>query len=96
VDTTVRHLSHCGNDPGPGRPGHVHHDVCRDEHPDVDDATWAAYGDRYPGSYCRWLTDTLPGQRELERRQRGLEAQELWLRVHRPTITTSTMRKVSA
>jgi hypothetical protein len=66
----------CRNNPGPGEEGHVHHDACRCEHPDVPDDLWEAYGDRYPGSYCRWLTGTAAGQRHLEQRRARLH--ELW------------------
>jgi hypothetical protein len=67
--------------PPPGSPGHDHWGGPR---PDaVPPSIWVAYGDRYPGSYCRWLTDSTAGQAELERRRRQREAEALWLRVQR-------------
>jgi hypothetical protein len=82
---TLRFKHHDENPP-PGEPGHDH---WGSERPvTVSHDVWRAYGDRYPGSVCRWLTDTPAGQRGLvrrreqrERERRQQNANALWLRV---------------
>jgi hypothetical protein len=43
-----------GTNPPPGQPGHDHWGGPRPR--GVSRRTWQAYGDRYPGSACRWLS----------------------------------------
>ncbi len=66
----------CSTDPAdnppPGEPGHDHWGDKRP--PGLPKALWRTYGDRYPGSYCRWLTDTPAGQAELDRRREQVSA----------------------
>jgi hypothetical protein len=80
---TSTHKNHRRNNPDPGREGHIHHDAAREDHPRVSDAIWAAYGDHYPGSRCRRLTQANAERLELALRSRQRLADELWMRVQR-------------
>jgi hypothetical protein len=87
--TRYAHRRRGPNSP-PGQPGHDHWGSPRpaDVHPDV----WRAYGDRYPGSYCRWASGqdwycpgAMSGADCAEHRDRLARAQAaaaLWRRVH--------------
>lgn len=51
--SSLRTTPHKDQRPAPGHLCHDHHAGPRP--PEVPPALWAAYGDRYPGSACRWL-----------------------------------------
>lgn len=55
--------------PPPGEPGHDHWGGPPPSGLNRD--MWAAYGDRFPGSFCRWLSDNEAGRAVLAERRRG-------------------------
>jgi hypothetical protein len=70
-------------DPGPGMPGHDHWAGPRPAWLSRD--IWRAYGDRYPGGQCRWLSENWPGYRpgaNDDERDLAERAAMLWARVH--------------
>lgn len=78
-------------------PGHELHDhwACGPEAHGMTerDPIWQSYGDRYPGGYCRWLTNSPEGMAKLAQAQRREQALALRVRVEAALLAKARREK---